>query len=325
MDERLLRPQFAKLPDAEKQIIMQQLAEKYEMEFKQLAVFDRWGQTNTTGIFSKNGAEFVFVPGDTVTLGWEKFVEGLNEESAEDLQADMEEFGQEDAEAFLRSFMTPVRQAQIVPMLVERRLNEIGWEPISFDDPRLLAHPEWLEELQKNRSVSLNIVGHVRFDLKNEQHFAYLYHDTAYTQFKENLHKQGFALPTADEWAYLCGGGCRTLFPWGDSFDYDMKLYYFISLDEENDSRPYDMELPNFFGLSIAYDPYKNEVMEAAKVSFRGGDGGCFICGGAGPMLGFLGCSPHFNTDCLYEDDDINDGETLNGDYDFYRRIIRLS
>ena len=30
MDERLLRPQFAKLPDAEKQIIMQQLAEKYE-------------------------------------------------------------------------------------------------------------------------------------------------------------------------------------------------------------------------------------------------------------------------------------------------------
>ena len=89
MDERLLRPQFAKLPDAEKQIIMQQLA-----------VFDRWGQTNTTGIFSKNGAEFVFVPGDTVTLGWEHFVEGLNEESAEDLQADMEEFGQEDVENF---------------------------------------------------------------------------------------------------------------------------------------------------------------------------------------------------------------------------------
>ena len=29
--------------------------------------------------------------------------------------------------------------------------------------------------------------------------------------------------------------------------------------------------------------------------------------------------------DVLYEDDDINDGETLNGDYDFYRRIIRLS
>ncbi len=117
MDERLLRPQFAKLPDAEKQIIMQQLAEKYEMEFKQLAVFDRWGQTNTTGIFSKNEAEFVFVPGDTVTLGWEKFVEGLNEESAEDLQADMEEFGQEDVENFLRSFMTPVSASRMAERL----------------------------------------------------------------------------------------------------------------------------------------------------------------------------------------------------------------
>lgn len=325
MDERLLRPQFAKLSEAEKQVIMQQLAAQYEMEFKQLITFSRWGQANTTGLFSKGGSEFVFVPGDTVTLGWEHFVDGLNEESAEDLQSDLEEFGQDNVEDFLRSLMTPVHQAQIAPMLVERQLNEIGWEPISFDDPRLLAHPEWLEEFQKNRSVSLNIVGNVRFDLKNGQHFAYLYHDTDYTQFKEDLHKQGFALPTADEWAYLCGGGCRTLFPWGDSFDYDMKLYHFTSFEEENDSRPYDMELPNFFGLSIAYDPYKNEVVEAAKASFRGGDGGCFICGGAGLMLGFLGCSPHFNTDSLYEDDDINDGETLNGDYDFYRRIIRLS
>jgi formylglycine-generating enzyme required for sulfatase activity len=373
MDERLLRPQFAKLPDAEKQIIMQQLAEKYEMEFKQLAVFNRWGQTNTTGIFSKNGAEFVFVPGDTVTLGWEKFVEGLNKESAEDLQADMEEFGQEDAEAFLRSFMTPVRQAQIVPMLVERQLNEIGWEPVGFDDPRLLAHPEWLKDFQdfltktnvqavrptssvimemmKGKSLeeviaeinctpaeppkvaceqpvmdsTLTIVGQVRFELRNGQHFVYLYHDTDYSKLKEDLQKQGFALPNADEWAYLCGGGCRTLYPWGDSFDYNMKLYHFASEKRIRNKKPYDMEKPNFFGLSIAYDPYKNEVVEAAKASFRGGDGGGFICGGAGLMLGFLGCSPHFNTDCLYEDDDINDGETLNGDYDFYRRIIRLS
>ena len=320
MDERLLRPQFAKLPDAEKQIIMQQLAEKYEMEFKQLAVFDRWGQTNTTGIFSKNGAAFVFVPGDTVTLGWEHFVEGLNEESAEDLQADMEEFGQEDAEAFLRSFMMPVRQAQIVPMLVERQLNEIGWEPVGFDDPRLLAHPEWLKDFQdfltkpnvqavrptssvimemmKGKSLeeviaeinctpaeppkvaceqpvmdsTLTIVGQVRFELRNGQHFVYLYHDTDYSKLKEDLQKQGFALPTADEWAYLCGGGCRTLYPWGDSFDYNMKLYHFASEKRIRNKKPYDMEKPNFFGLSIAYDPYKNEVMEAAKVSFRGGD-----------------------------------------------------
>ena len=39
--------------------------------------------------------------------------------------------------------------------------------------------------------------------------------------------KQGLSLPTADEWAYLCGGGCRTLFPWGDGMDYSMHLHHF--------------------------------------------------------------------------------------------------
>ena len=41
-----------------------------------------------------------------------------------------------------------------------------------------------------------------------------------YLDFQKWLQKQGFSLPTADEWAYLCGGGCRTLFPWGDGLDY---------------------------------------------------------------------------------------------------------
>ena len=38
----------------------------------------KMGQSCTTGIFKKDGREFVFVPGDTVTLGWEQFAVGLN-------------------------------------------------------------------------------------------------------------------------------------------------------------------------------------------------------------------------------------------------------
>ena len=30
-------------------------------------------------------------------------------------------------------------------------------------------------------------------------------------------------------------------------------------------NRPYDMEEPNFFGLSIAYDPYMREVVQADR------------------------------------------------------------
>ena len=53
------------------------------------------------------------------------------------------------------------------------------------------------------------------------------------------------------------------------------------------------MEQPNFFGLSIAYDPYMREVVQADKLTTCGGDGGRSICGGLGPFLGFLPCSPH--------------------------------
>ena len=116
--------------------------------------------------------------------------------------------------------------------------------------------------------------------------------------------------------AYLCGGGCRTLFPWGDGLDYSMRLHWFEDMDED-ENRPYDMEEPNFFGLSIAYDPYMREVVQADRLTTCGGDGGCNICGGLGPFLGFLPCSPH----CKPE---VQEDNELNGDYDFYRPIIRL-
>ena len=142
-------------------------------------------------------------------------------------------------------------------------------------------------------------------------------------------------MPTADEWAYLCGGGCRTLFPWGDGLDYSMRLHWFE--DTEDEDRPYDMEEPNFFGLSIAYDPYKREVVQADMLTTCGGDctvwqagrcivwkriiiraiRGCNICGGLGPFLGFLPCSPHYRPE-------VQEDNELDGDYDFYRPIIRV-
>lgn len=53
--------------------------------------------------------------------------------------------------------------------------------------------------------------------------------------------------------SFLCGGG-RTPFPWGDRADYSMHLHHFEDMEEAED-RPYDVEEPNFFGLSIAYAP----------------------------------------------------------------------
>ena len=73
MNKRLFRTQFNQMENIEKQVLMESLAARYDMTFLGLHTFDRWGQSCTTGIFEKDGRKFVFVPGDTVTLGWEQF------------------------------------------------------------------------------------------------------------------------------------------------------------------------------------------------------------------------------------------------------------
>ena len=275
----------------------------------------------TTGIFKKDGREFVFVPGDTVTLGWEQFAVGLNQESREELEYLFREWEMEpqNPEEMIRESMAPVRQAAIGPMLVGRELEEINWEPVKMNDPRLTAHPDWLKEFRDfawSDSSSLTLHQSARIERTEDGFQTWIYNRTDYDELLAMLENRGFSLPTADEWAYLCGGGCRTLFPWGDGLDYSMRLRWFEDMDED-ENRPYDMEEPNFFGLSIAYDPYMREVVQADRLTTCGGDGGCNICGGLGPFLGFLPCSPH----CKPE---VQEDNELNGDYDFYRPIIRL-
>ena len=318
MNEKLSRPQFNQMDTTEKQALMESLAVRYTMTFLGLHTFDHWGQSCTTGIFKKDGREFAFVPGDTVTLGWEQFAVGLNQESREELEYLFQEWEMEqDPTELIGESMAPVRQAVIGPMLVGRELEEINWEPVKLEDPRLRS--EWLEDFRQFALTdrdSLTLAGRARFERDSDSWQVSLYHEVDYLDFQNRLQKQGFSLPTADEWAYLCGGGCRTLFPWGDGLDYSMRLRWFEDMDED-ENRPYDMEEPNFFGLSIAYDPYMREVVQADRLTTCGGDGGCNICGGLGPFLGFLPCSPH----CKPE---VQEDNELNGDYDFYRPIIRL-
>ena len=93
--------------------LMKKLATCYDMIFLDLHTFDRRGQSCTTGVFGKNGQEFVFVPGDTaVTLGWERFSIGLNQESREELEYLFHEWEMErDPEEMIGENMAPVRQA----------------------------------------------------------------------------------------------------------------------------------------------------------------------------------------------------------------------
>ena len=283
MNENLFRPQFDTLKLSDKLWLMQTLATRYNLTFKELYAFSRWRQSCTTGLFEKGGREFVFVPGDTVILGWEGFIQGMdkaNQEELADIFAEIEYEGT--AEEFLRQGMTPVRQMTIGPMFVGRKLEEIGWESVPMNDPRITAHPEWLENLQRwagQDSQSFEIHETVRFERNADSWRAWLCHPMTYPEFQRSLlWELAASLPTPDEWAYLCGGGCRTLFPWGDGLDYKMKLHHFER--EEEQGKSYDIEQANFFGLSIAYDPYKRELVDGKTLTTCGGDGGCNICGG---------------------------------------------
>lgn len=111
------------------------------MAFRELYVFSKWGQGLTTGVFEKDGREFVFVPGDTVTLGWKAFAVGVDKDSRAELREVFKEFVYQDSvEAFLRESMSLVHQVAVPPMLVGRKLKEIGWERVVFRATRLQVY-----------------------------------------------------------------------------------------------------------------------------------------------------------------------------------------
>jgi len=271
--ENLYNEAYSLLPIEEKKEILENLAKKYNME-----------QSTFTAIFKYKESEFVFVPGDTVTLGYEGLPKNLSDETLKGLKYCLDETEDLDTvlAEYIRDNFSKLRKATIKPMLVERELQTVAWRKSN------------LEELKNFDS-----------DLLKD-----------YNEFKSSDYNR----LTLDETARFTKVGN----------DIEIELYDDISYEElcENFNDKYDLEEPNFFGLSIAYDPYKMEIVEDDV--FKGGDGGCNICGGYGDFLGYLPCSPyytqeHMNSINILDDCIVNEyDDELDGDFNFYRRIIRI-
>ena len=95
MENRLMRPVWERLPAEERRELLEQMGKRHGMLLLGEETFSRWGQTIHTACFRRAGGEFVFVPGDTVTLGWESFVQGMDEENLAQLREEMENLGWE--------------------------------------------------------------------------------------------------------------------------------------------------------------------------------------------------------------------------------------
>ena len=313
----LMLPEFDALSDERRQQIMELIAQHTGGRLLRIERFERWGRSCTTGVFEAHGREMVLVPGAEVTLGWDHFEQGLDEDTTEELNCVMDEYEIDcSIPELLAQGMTAVRSFTAPPLLVARRYDPLGWEEVDVNDKRIL--PKWrssLRQLEKDHDRrSIEIHKTVRFEKKGDQIRAFLAHEVTLKELKELLSRQGFTMATADEWAWLCGGGCRTLFACGDYFTSDMCIKYF---KEDGDDRPYTLEEPNFFGLSIGYDPYHYELVDAEERTVCGGDGGCNICGGLGPYMGYLPASPHARPQ-------VKGGQQLNINFDFCRPVIRL-
>lgn len=121
--------------------------------------------------------------------------------------------------------------------------------------------------------------------------------------------KEGpFALATEDEWEYFCNGGARTLFRWGDTLQGILAEIYRVSKAASI------LKQPNMLGLRIAYNSYKNEIIDSTQY-VKGGDGGGSLCGGDGAIY-VLPCYTAFYRQR------VNYG--ILKEYYSYRRIVRL-
>ena len=319
------RESYGALSAPEQQALTQEISRKTGAQWMRMQQFSRWGQALNTAVYQLQGTEFVFVPGGTVTLGWGGFPPapdeaGLALKSA--LTEDVQEYwcGEVTLEEMLEALTTPLRQVEMPPMLVERRPRPVAYgQPVSLEalerDERMSASLEAFRKNPKSRTLVMDSfeLGHPKLRFSKEMDgtiSAEVAVPMTAEDLQASLEGEGFTLPNGDQWEYLCSGGSPALFAWGNSLRFCGGKGW--------------KQQPNFFGLTIAFDPYKQEVVRDSGCWYRGGDGGAMECYGDLRVLNDFVCSPHF---CgCWDREDLEDLklEGLSQDYDCFRRVLIL-
>lgn len=323
------RTTYNGLPQEEKRDLAQKIALQTGADWKGMATFSCWDQMLRTALFDLDGGRFLFVPGGPVTLGWDGFPPTQSPDFHSfkaALDEDVQEYwgGQFQTEEILKSLTSPLRKAVIPPMLVEQKPRPFeDGQPVDLNDLELSeGWQKAVDDFRTNtrsRQLFLDTFTPGKPKLRitktsSNALSAEVIVPTGVQDLQKRLEQKGFSLPSANQWEYLCGGGCRTLFPWGDTLEY-------------LDGKKRQPKL-NFFGLTIAFDPYRRETVKDSPWPFRGGDGGEIACYGRLNVLNDFVCSPYFAGWYGQEWNDdmamlLENG--LSADYDCYRRILPLA
>jgi hypothetical protein len=275
--------------------------------FRSVEPYKLGRQKHQVAEYEFGGATFVLIPGGAVTLGYDTDRPWKpTREEQESWQDTARDYGmRRTLQKYIAGATLRPRTVELRPFLMETAARELGWDPVPADDPEMKEIRRQFEEMRRDyieirrylaerddepiskrdaeptqatlsRPDGSSVrVWRARNGTITAERVAALTHRTMAARLAE----AGFRFPTSDEWEYACGAGAATLFHWGDHVPCDR---YPV---EEGD---WDLHRrPNAFGVYIASNPYKSELVAEPRIT-RGGDVGCTICGGAGFFVGWL-------------------------------------
>jgi hypothetical protein len=250
-------------------------------------------------VFTIEGTDFALVPGGRVRLGFDPGAFVPSDGQRASYEESVEAWGMPPAlEEHLAAVLSPPREVRPPALLVEAVAAEVGLQPLPADDPDV---KDVVRSMRKDDRIRI-IAGRGRHELRVQRSEgvlrAWTVQPTSRPDLERGLASRGMRLLTSDEWEHACGGAAPTLFRWGDDCPCDRTphdntanecrrreaLVRLLVRDEPD----WDQHLrPNVFGLTIARDPYANELVAEPQL-WRGGDGGSSMCGGMGYFLCWL-------------------------------------